>query len=192
MKQKFAIALLSVAGMSGMTSVVAFAQMTTTATPSPTTTPTALQVQDAALRSQAINVLHHINSLEIQEAQQAQASLQSTGSQTFAQTLITDHQASEQQVLQLAGQQGITVYAFQPATYEAALDSQLATLVGTTLYDQAFLQGQVLGHQRALQNVQLIQGLVVDPQIKTLLNNAVTMIQKHRDEAARLAAAPNP
>jgi predicted outer membrane protein len=205
MKQKLVIALLTVAGAVGVKSFaqtnmpMAGAQPGTvsptpaaTASPATTSSPGALQVQAAVLNSQAINVLHHINNLEIQEATQAQANLQNTGSQTYAQMLITDHQASEQQVQQLAAQQGISLYVFQPATYETALDSQLTALAGTTIFDQAFLQGQVLGHQRALENVQLLQGLVVDPQIKTLLNNAVTTIQRHRDEAARLVATPNP
>lgn len=53
-------------------------------------------------------------------------------------------------------------------------------------FDTAYINGQAMAHQATLTMVQQAQSVAKDPGLKTMLTNAVPVIQKHLDEAKAL------
>ena len=139
--------------------------------------------------AEALNFLHHVNSLEIQEGQSAMANAQAQSTRAFAQTLVTDHRQNEQQVQKLAADKGVPIFVFQPATYEAAVDSLLLNLSGTSAFDEAFMQLEASTHQDVLHKLQSLEGQVNDPEIKSLISQTIPVVQHHIDLAS---ASPQP
>jgi putative membrane protein len=182
----------------------ALAQNASDGTPTPTASPTeeaatpsaspsvaAAQptAQERINNTVALNLLHHINRLEITQSQSAQSNLQTSSAQSYAQSLITEHQANEQQIQTLATQENVTIFGFQPSTYENALSAELSQTPAAE-FDRAFLQAQIQGHDRALANVQQMQAIVTDAEVKAALTQAISVIQEHRNQAAAALASP--
>jgi predicted outer membrane protein len=165
---------------------------TTTPTSSPSGGPSAIDLTaelTSLTNTEALNFLHHVNVLEINESEQALQEVTLPQAITLAQTMLTDSQQNEMQVQQLAAIKGVTLYMFQPATYEVAAEAQLATLSGTQYYDAAFASLELLNQQSALQTLQLMLNSVTDPDIKSLINQTIPVVQQHIQLAQAVLSA---
>ena len=129
-----------------------------------------------------LNFIHYVNQGEITEANDALQRLTTPGAKSFAQTMIADHQQSEQQVSQLATQKGLTLYDYQPSTVDMAADAQLQNVPDAN-FDQAYLNMQLMDHQKALQDIKLLQTQVTDTDLQALITQTIPVIQKHIDLA---------
>jgi putative membrane protein len=129
-----------------------------------------------------LNYIHHLNNEEVSAANTALDQLTNQQARDFAQSMVTEHSQNELQVVQLSSQKGLPLYGYQPSTVDIAIDSQLQTLSGPT-YDLAYLNTQLTGHQKALQDLKLLQSQVTDPDLQNLTNQSITAIQKHIDMA---------
>jgi putative membrane protein len=168
-----------------------------TATPTP---PAAGSALDPLNRAAAANLAHHINQLEIQQAQNSTGILQSQAVQSYAQTLIQDHTTSDQALVTLASgnTENITLLGLSPSTEELATQDQLSRLSGSD-YDQGFLLVQYQGHLKALHELQDTRTMVTDQALGAYLDDLITHVQSHLQMAASLinggaapAASPSP
>lgn len=164
-----------------------------TASPSPSPEPASIAEQ---LNSAVVlNEIHHVNVSEIQSAQSAQGRLQRPDVQQFAQTLITDHQANEIRVQEVASSEGVTLLGFQQSTFEVAGENLLNNLSASE-FDQGFLELQRLSHQRAIRDLQSMQSSITDAQVQSLVSDTITMMQQHLEQATSLlssaGAQPSP
>jgi putative membrane protein len=186
----------SVAILAGGVTVFAQTSPSTTpaASPSPSASPAAspsagpsaapgvTSALTTLTNTEVLNFLHHVNTSEILEANEALVRSTNPQVRTYAQTMITDHQQSEQQVVQLAAQKGISLYQFQPSTVDIAIDSQLSALSGSD-FDRAYLQVQLAEHQKVLQELNMLQSRVNDPDLQNLITQTIPVIQRHVDLA---------
>jgi hypothetical protein len=117
--------------------------------------------------------------------------VQSQNALTLAQSLVTDHQANEQEVTQLATKKGIVLYPVQPTNVEVAQDNFLSKQTGAS-YDQVFLLIQKQSHQDSVNRLQGLSSEVTDPDIKDLVNQTLTIEQKHLGLAGGTAPQPSP
>jgi predicted outer membrane protein len=159
-----------------------------TATPasSPTPTPTSTVAIADLASTEALNFIHHVNNLEIQENQEALSRLDGEA-QEYAETVISDHRASERDVLQVATEENVSIFSFQAATYELAAANELRTLTGDE-FDSAFLEHQAEEHERALATLQSMRGSVTDPEVLALIDQTIPVFQKHLDQARSLSS----
>lgn len=134
-----------------------------------------------------LNFLHQANTGEITGANNALQRLQNPQARNFAQTMITDHQQGEEQVVQLANQKGLPLYSYQPSTVEVAEDSELQQMASEN-FDMAYLQIALVDHQRVLQDLKLFREKVTDSDIQNLVNQTIAVIQKHIDLAKQSIA----
>lgn len=165
------------------------------ASPTPTSTATsapALTPQAQLSNAEILNFIHHVNNLEITESQEALGRLQGDQGRQFAQTLVTEHQANDQELFQLASNENVSILFFQPATYEAAVQNQLRSLSSAD-FEQVFLIHQRQTHERALQELNRMQGNITDTEIQAFVARTIQTIQNHINLAAGgTAASPSP
>jgi predicted outer membrane protein len=143
-----------------------------------------------------INFLHHLNNVELFQANNALARLENEQARTYAQDMITEHQQNDQQISQLASTKGIPIYAFQFSTVDIANNAELALLNGPE-FDLSYMQLQLINHQKALQDLTQIQGLITDPELSDLITQVIPVIQTHITDAITVinglaGASPSP
>jgi predicted outer membrane protein len=184
--------LAAIFGLSALAGGIVLAQTPSTVpspNPSPSVSATPSSSPSVSLESEeAVAYIHHVNNLEINEANNALGQLQGTQVQDLAQTLITDHQQNDQQLSQLADQKGITLFGFQQSDDELASQNALSSL-NQAEFDQAFAQLQAQDHQEVLRRLQTLQSRVTDPEIRAFIAQTITMIQKHIQLASSAASA---
>ena len=186
-----AVALGQSVGLHPMAQPSSTASGSPAASPSPSGSPSPALVDLQTIRnSEALNYLHHIDQLQTQRGTAAQSKATSEQAKGLADALVTDHQATEQQVTSLASQKGIPLATFGEATYETAVDRLLASLSGAE-YDDAFLQVELENHQQIVQRLQSLQSEVSDPDIQSLISDTIPTEQKHADLASG-AILPSP
>jgi putative membrane protein len=137
----------------------------------------------ANLDNQAvINLLHHMNKAEIDVSTKALQRLESQQARDFTQTIINHHQQSEESVTRLASEKGWKIVEFHPSTVDVSIESLLQGLTGSS-FDIAFLRVQLMEHEKALQNLKLMQDQALDPDLEKLINDTIPIIQNHIDLA---------
>lgn len=137
------------------------------------------------LEGAAANSIHHFNQLEIGEANEALARLKRAEVRKFARMLIQDHAANERALVKLAQSEAVALFLFQRATFEAAAEDQLRRLPFKE-FDVGFLLVQLQGHARALQNLEMMMGMVRDPEIKAFIAATIPVVRRHLEEAKDL------
>jgi predicted outer membrane protein len=163
-------------------------------TPTPGSTPGSSTALNRLNNAVAMNFMHHMNLTEINEASVALFTSNNQAVRTYAQTMITEHQQNEQNLIQLANQKNVPIYAYQPSTVNIATDAELQSLPNNE-FDSAYLQVQLNEHRKALQDLNLLRSQVTDSDIQNLINQTIPAIQKHVDLAnssISSAATPTP
>lgn len=158
-----------------------------TASPSPTESPGATDFFAELNKGAALNFIHHLNNVEIQQAQQALSRGQSEQLRQFAQALIDDHSANENRLQELANQEDVFLSGFQPSTYDQALSNALVNLPSAQ-FDQIFAQLSAQEHAAAIQDLQRMNAQVSDPEVQAYITQKVTELQAHQQQATALAS----
>ena len=123
---------------------------------------------------------------EIQAAQLAQQKSQDQKVKDFAQQMITDHTAADQQLATLAQQKGVTVPTAPDAKDQKELD-KLGKLDGAK-FDKMYLKGQVRDHESMLKLMQKEASSGKDADLKSFAAQTAPVVQKHLDMAKTDAA----
>lgn len=116
---------------------------------------------------------------EVQEAQLAQQKSQDPKIKDFAQTMITDHTAANQQLAAIAQKKGVTVPASLDAKDQKELD-KLQNLSGAK-FDRAYMKGEAKDHQAVLKLLQKEEKDGKDADLKSFATQTIPTIQKHID-----------
>jgi putative membrane protein len=118
---------------------------------------------------------------EVQEAQLAEQKSQDQKVKDFAQKMITDHTANNQQLATLAQQKGITVPTTLDAKDQKELD-KLSKLDGSK-FDKMYLKGQVRGHETMLKLMNTEAKSGSDADLKAFAAQTAPVVQSHLDMA---------
>jgi putative membrane protein len=133
----------------------------------------ALSKQDQSFANQAAET----NLAEISAGHMAMAKSPSQAVGQLAQTMVTDHTQSNQQLSQIAGQQGFTLPS-QPSAQQQAQARHLLGLSGKQ-FDQTFARDQVQDHRTAITTFQKEARSGQDPALKSFAQQTIPVLQKH-------------
>jgi putative membrane protein len=118
---------------------------------------------------------------EVQAAQLAQQKAQDQKVKDFAQQMITDHTAANQQLTTLAQQKGLTVPTALDDKDQKELD-KLQKLDGAK-FDRAYMKAQLKDHQDMLKLLEKEAKNSKDTDFKSFAEQTIPTIQKHLDMA---------
>jgi len=145
-----------------------------------------------------ITNLHIINQEEIQAGKLAIEKAHSPGVREYGQKLMQDHQANDEKLKKLAGQdseQNQQTRADEKKmtwTDSPELKSESKLLLDTLRslqgeeFDRAFIRQMRTGHQKAIAMLTKAKDGLQDPVAQKLLSETLTTIQNHLDQAKRL------
>ena len=121
---------------------------------------------------------------EVQEGQAAQSKAQSPQVKQFAQRMVRDHTANNQELMNVARQSGMT----PPTTLDSTHEQELAKLKADSgkNFDQAYIQHQVTDHQQMISLLQTEIQSGSDPQLKAYAQKTLPVIQEHLHLAQQL------
>ena len=124
---------------------------------------------------------------EIQMAQLAEQTSRSRAVKTFAEMMIKDHTAADDQLKQIAIGKGATV----PTAVSDDQQKTLTMLQGEKgrKFDHDYIASQVQGHEAMLSAFQGEAASGTDPDLKGFASQTVPVIQQHLDAAQKLAGA---
>jgi putative membrane protein len=148
------------------------------------------EVSDADLA--VVRQVHQANQKEIDMGQLAADKAKSTAVKSYARKLVDDHKTLDRQVMSYASKKGLQSRLEQTATgtgTAAASDGDMhARLQGETgsEFDRDFVATMIEEHDKAIQMVRGARDTANDPELRTLLGDALPKLEKHRKMAQDL------
>lgn len=135
-------------------------------------------------------VAHASNVDEIQTSQVAMQRSRNAQVRQFAQQMITEHQAADQQMRQMLQAKGMTIQPDASAQATAATVSNLGRRTGMD-FDRAYMMHQVQAHRWTLTTLdRTLIPSASDPELKALLSTRVRpAVAMHLETAERIHAA---
>jgi putative membrane protein len=128
--------------------------------------------------------LHQANQKEIEMGKLAQDNGQSQQVKDFGKTLVQDHTAADQQVVELAKREQIDLKGSTPATAGG-----MERIQPGRDFDLTFAKAMLDDHQRAIGMVQTALQGSSDEALKKLLAEVLPMLQKHEQIARSIVTA---
>jgi putative membrane protein len=116
---------------------------------------------------------------EVQAAQLAEQKTQDPKVKDFAEQMIKDHTAANQQLTTIAQQKGLTVPTALDSKDQKEID-KLQTLSGSK-FDRAYMKGQARDHEAMLKLLQKESSSGKDSDLKSFADQTIPTIQKHID-----------
>lgn len=123
---------------------------------------------------------------EVQMGKLAEQKSKSQAIRQFADKMVTDHTANDQQLQQIAQSKG----AVLPTDLDADQQSTLTKLQGESgrTFDRDYVASQVQGHNAMLSALQTEAASGTDPDLKKFASDTVPIVQQHLDAAKALQA----
>ncbi len=165
----FALALLPVAACSSSTPPV-------TATPVPVPPPL------ASVDQTFVNAAAGSDASEIQSSQLAQTKARSVRIKTFAEKMVTDHNATTQKLTSIVQSKGATI---TPTPTGQDLATKLAA-DKPRAFDRDYINGQIEGHKAAVKLFQDEISNGQDADVKAFAQATLPAIQQHLKLAERI------
>lgn len=127
------------------------------------------------------------NLAEIQTAQLVESKTRRPAIKHFAERIVKDHTAANQQLMQIAQQKGITL----PTTPTETQQQDYARLQGESghMFDHDYLTSEVQDHQQMLQAFQMESQSGTDPDLKAFATQTIPVLQQHLAIAQRLSGS---
>jgi predicted outer membrane protein len=122
--------------------------------------------------------LHQSNGHEIAMGKLAQQKGQSKDVKAFGRTLVKDHSAADKKVLAFAKAQKIDLPTV--TDHKGDMDT------GGPDFDAKFAQAMLDDHKKDVAEVMSARDTTTDDKLKTLLNELLPALEKHRDTAQKL------
>ncbi|MGH9468518.1 MAG: DUF4142 domain-containing protein [Terriglobales bacterium] len=142
----------------------------------------------ASANQRAADLLDTINKTEIAGAQSIQGHVNNPNVKSFAQDLVNDHQNLQNQLQDAAGKAQINLHensAMQKASQR--MDHRWASEKPATAA-HSFVTAQIRDHERAVKRLQSLEPQITDPQLKTVVQSSIPVLQKHLTAAHKLAS----
>lgn len=150
---------------------------------------TRTQAAAPAFDSQVITQAAQSNNAEIQTSQLALQRATSNEVKQYAQQMIDEHTAANQQLAQIAAQYGVTLPTTPPPT-EAAVAQRLAQLSGVA-FDRAYLEAQVNAHQRTATLFQSALPQLTEQPVRSYVSALLPRVENHLEMASTMSSAYN-
>ena len=171
-----ALAVVSLAACSNEPPPTPVAATTPPPAPAPAVSPVDQQFAAQAAAS---------DQFEIQSSQLALQKPRNRRVREFAQHMIDDHSKTTQQLTGIASSKGLTLQPTLDQQQQQML-TELQGLNNSRAFDRAYLHGQVVGHQAAVQVFQNEISGGQDAQMKDFAQQTLPTIEDHLKEARRL------
>ena len=127
----------------------------------------------------ALNRLHHINREDIELAKMAETRGKSPEFLNLAHEIRADHELMEKKVVALAKRRGITLKAYQLATYEKAVRDRLNKLNGSE-FETSFLRVNEQNSFEGARSLRLVRNDINDTEVRGLINESLPRMTAHR------------
>jgi putative membrane protein len=158
------------------------------------TTPAAAAKDQAEGDVKLVQKVHEANQREIELGLLAQDKARSEQVKAFAHKLVTDHQATDRQLMAYASKKGMTARLEQVAQVPPTAKSEQegadmrARLMGETgeEFDHDFTATMVDEHDKAIELVRTARDAAADPQLRDLFDGMLPKLEKHRKMAQQL------
>ncbi len=152
---------------------------------------TAAKLGDADMK--VLAHVHHVNMMEIDMGKLAQRS-GTAAVKRYGETIVRDHTTADKDVTALAKKRGIAkIPGDAPDTEidKADMKMQMEGMANLKKlkaadFDREYLRMMVEGHDKELARNEISIPVVGDPDLKTLLDNRKTTLQRHADTAREL------
>ena len=118
---------------------------------------------------------------EVQYGNLALQKAQSADVKTFAQKMVTDHGAANQELQALATSKGATLPAELTGTHKAGYD-HLNMLSGAE-FDKAYMQHMVADHQTDVAEFEKAANSATDSELKAFASKTLPILQQHKQLA---------
>lgn len=138
----------------------------------------AAHAADPPAAAEVLAKLHQSNGHEIAMGKLAQQKGQSKEVKAFGKTLAKDHAAADKKVLAFAKAQKIEL----PTVTDHKGDMDM----GGAEFDAKFAQAMLDDHKKDIAEVMSARDSTTDDKLKTLLNDLLPALEKHRDTAQKL------
>ncbi len=149
---------------------------------------TAGQASAARLSQQDETFIKHASRTNLAEIQEGNLAMQNGATQSvkqMGQTLVTDHTQAEDQLRQIAQQEGFSLPQ-SPSRKQQAQDQKLTRETGAT-FDQKFAREEVKGHEKAISEFKQEAQSTQNPALRSYAETTIPVLQKHL-QMAEMAA----
>lgn len=130
--------------------------------------------------AEVLGQLHMTNVMEYRMGRMGLAHGSGTDIHTFSDTIISDHDAADDKVCDLAKAKGITLAAHTPVVVMAKVP------MGSG-FDGAFARAMLKDHEHAIASLKAARQATQDAELKGLLDDLLPMMVKHAAMAQSLA-----
>ena len=124
---------------------------------------------------------------EVQMGQLAQQNGQSQGVKDFGQRMVTDHTKANDQLKQVALQEGVTLPT-SPSSHDQAEYNKMSKLHGDA-FDKAYSKMMVSDHKKDIAEFQREASSGSDPQVKDFASQTLPTLQEHLQMAEKMNSA---
>ena len=146
-----------------------------------------------------VALLHHVNQDEIAAGKMAQQKGQSVDIKAYGKKLVTDHSSSDQEVTAAAKKAGIspsdsalTANDKEMMRVDKNKMDQIKRMSGAE-FDRTFAQVLAQDHEHMISLLRDHKGDLQSPELKTLVDNTIPVLEKHKDLARKaLRNSPPP
>jgi putative membrane protein len=131
--------------------------------------------------------LHDTNLMEIEAAKLAKDNAASDGVKDYADKLQSDHEKADDDVKSLAKEERVQLATKLSADSDGAAMLQRLRNVRGADFDRQFLDMMVTDHDKAISMVKAWQAEAQDKKVRSLLEDLLPTLEKHRDQARKLS-----
>lgn len=122
--------------------------------------------------------------MEVELAQLAQQNAQSQEVKDYAQMIENDHQQANERLRSIAQQKNITIPESMKDDHRSEIDD-LRDKTGQE-FDQDYMDKMVSEHEDDISKFEDMREDVQDPDLQSWIDNTLTTLRQHRDEAERI------
>lgn len=123
---------------------------------------------------------------EVQQGNLALQKAQSADVKQYAQRMVTEHTASNEELSQLATAKGVALATELDAEHKSALE-HLSALSGAE-FDKAYMQHMIGDHQKAIAAFDRAATTATDADIKVWAQKTLPTLQQHLEQAKQISA----
>jgi putative membrane protein len=137
-----------------------------------------------------MSVVGVANANEIGSSKIAQNKATNAEVKSFANDMVKEHQAMQQDADKLATQLNVTPQPADRAQEMKRMGDEMGQQLESTAkgaaFDRAYMQGQVQAHQATLDELTALQSAASEEQVRTLITNAIPKVRQHLERAQRI------
>lgn len=134
----------------------------------------------------AADLLNTINKDEINSGQMMADHTQNDQVKDYAQMLVNDHKELQNKLEQAAQQSNINLTTNNEMMQRADKMNDSIKNQAQKTGDENFARHEARSHRNAIHELQRLETHITDPQLKTVVQDAIPIMQKHLNQAQKL------